>query len=166
MSKKIALEDVFSALQISGVEPEQRKEVMTFIEKLVQEEEDAKPPKQKKAKNAAIVVLKAPDGITIDPSVTAAVFLAKEDFDPDLLLAELKGCAVTQNIKKKGKRTFSLKSFSEVLSFLKPKWLKEADDGTKGIKIVSKQWARCLTISASEDAGFLTGRVEKEEDFS
>lgn len=155
---KIDIDSVISAATLT-LEGETRT---LFIEKLNQmakeEEEEKLANKQpKKPKGEFVVILKSPG--EIPDNTVAAVFVIPNGDDPNTLLNSIRSATVTSNISQK-KKSSILKTFTEILFNLKPKWMKPA------FKRMTKEWVQTITLAPGEDEAFIITKIAEKEDFS
>ncbi len=156
---KIEMDAVISAATLT-LEGEVRTLFIAKVNEMAKaEEEDRlanKAPKQPKGEY--VVVLKSPGAIP--DNTVASVFVIPNGDDPNTLLNSIRSATVTSNINQK-KKTNVLKTFSEILFNLKPKWMKPS------FKRMTKEWVQVITLAPGEDEDFISLKVvEKKEDFS
>lgn len=137
MAAKDTLIDTLNILQVDG---EIRAEIIAKFDELAQEAKaDRALEKSKRGKKQYVVVLKSPSPLPED--IVSSIWVMKEDGDPNTLFDKIRSATVDNNLaaRKAKNRIFE---FSNILSFLKPKWLKNYE-----IKKLSKDWERTLVIT-------------------
>ncbi len=136
------IQDVQDALHLVGVDPEQKKLILAKLEEL---ENDAKAEraliKAKKGKKQYVVVLKSGDIDLTAGEIVSSVWVIDENDDPSLLFDKIRSAAVDNNLSAR-KAKNRLFQFSQILSFIKPKFLKG-----HGVKKLSKDWERTLILT-------------------
>ncbi len=151
----LSVDEVFETLTILGVERETQKEILDRLKKLEEEKkverENSKVPKPKKE---AFVVLKSLKGEISNEDFVAAVFLGDEGADHAQILTSLRGSAVDFNIQRKKKAP--ILTFTSILEFLKPKWLK---GGSIPLRRLTSSWQQVIVLPQGQDENFI--KIEK-----
>ena len=161
MASKVSIDDVINAANLINLDRESKQLLVKKLEKLMQEQKDEKDPKAKKSKQQLVVILKSPHPIN-EMDVVASVVSIGEDEDPNTVFDTLKACAVDFNISIAGKKKKDkITTFSNIVNFLRPKFLRP-----RQIKVLNKDWSRCLVLKPGQDENFITTQAAKTEDFS
>lgn len=134
--KKIALEEIESALREANIAQPQQNQVLEYLKQVAAE--NAADTSTPKSKNEFGVVLFDKDNLLSGKDFTACIYQVKEGDDHNTVLARLSESARTQNEAAKRKKNI-IKTMGELFNFLKPKFVKE-----KGIKIKTKEPVRVL----------------------
>lgn len=152
-------DDLINIFNLSGVTGEIRKEALRVADMLAKEKDAEKEQsKLPKTKKEYTVVLLTNDDIDVN-NIAASVFQIEEGTDPVTLLSSLKAGAVNYNVARKKKKAIT--SFSDIIAFLRPKWLKD-----QKVKILTREYVGVQVIKPDQDAAFLLPAGTKEEDFS
>lgn len=130
---------VINALNLAGVEPEQKKQVLAKLDQLINEEKaERAASKPRKANKDWTIILKSETDLT-PFEIVGTAFILPENYDPAMLIPDLKSLAVDQNLAAK-KKNVMLKTLGDILNLIKPKYLK-----TKNIKrALGKEWVRVI----------------------
>ena len=154
----LSVDEVINILNVVPVDKESRSEILKRINDLEKEKkadrENSKVPKPKKE---AFVVLKSLKGEVSNEDFVAAVFLGDEGVDHAQILTSLRGSAVDFNIQRKKKAP--ILSFTAILEFLKPKWLK---NGAVPLRRLTNSWQQVIVLPFEQDENFI--KIEKIAD--
>lgn len=138
---KIDIEQVEATLLERKIEAVKVQEIVKDLQQAAEEEKaDRQANAAPKAKWEYVVVVNDPEN-KLGTEFTAWVVKQQQGMDTGLILGKLTDAAKTQNDSAKRKKTL-IKSFGELFSALKSKWLKE-----KGLKICTKEAVRVLTVN-------------------
>lgn len=134
------LDILISTLHLVDIDPNLRKDIISKYEELSLEEKNEKSTeRRKKGKKQYVVTLKSEKDIS-DIEIVAAVWQIGENDDPAMLIDKIRTAAVDSNLAAR-KKKFLITSFSDCISFLKPKWLKN-----QGVKRLSRDWERTVVV--------------------
>lgn len=153
----LSIDDVIDVLTLTDTPSEQRKAILARLKKL-EEEKKAERENNKipKPKREAYVVIKDLKGGLTNDDVVASVFIGDEGTDHAMILSSIRSGVVEFNENRKKKRP--ILTFTHVLEFLKPKWLK----GQAGkLKKVTPEWCQTIIITPEQDSSFITPQLAK-----
>jgi len=136
------IDDVIQVVNQIELEPEKRTEL---IEKIAELEQVLKAEKsstrEKKSSREFVIVLKSPEDLS-KYEIVGTVFSMPEGAEAAMLPDQLRQCAVSHNLAQK-KKVQILKNVDDVVSFIKPKFLKE--HGLK--RAANKEWNQVIQIT-------------------
>ncbi len=137
----ISIDNVIDSLNLVGVDPVQKKEVIKKIQQLIDEEKAEKAATREKKKTRDYVIcLKSPEDLSKFEIVGTVISVAEGE-NPDLLLSKLTSACVDNNLKATKKKN-KIYTFSDALFSLKNKFLKNYDLKRN----CGKEWSRAIQI--------------------
>lgn len=149
----MSLDDVIDALTLSNTPPEQRKEIIKTLERLEKEKKAEKEnSKTPKAKKETFVVIKDLKGGLTNEDFVAAVFMGNEGTDHATILSSIQSGTVDFNLQRKRKK--AILTFTDVLEYLKPKWLKP-----NNLKRLSTCWQQVIVMTPEQDSSFISPQI-------
>ncbi len=151
----LSVDEIINIINVVPVDKESRSEILKRVNDLEKakkaEKENSKVPKPRKE---AYIVLKSLKGEISNEDFVAAVFLGDEGADHAQILTSLRGAAVDFNIQRKKKAP--ILTFTGILEFLKPRWLK---GGAIPLKRLTAQWQQVIVLPQGQDENFI--KIEK-----
>lgn len=158
--KKVNLDDVLHLVSKHQLEPEKKKELMEDLEQLAAESAAEKSEKKPRSKKEMIVVVRSHKEDLCSDDFSLAIFQTARDGDPEEMLENIKKAAVENNIQAT-KAKNRVNNFNEVVSHLKPKWLKQFNVGKP-----AKEWLRFVFLDDSKFDSLSSQMIEAENDKS
>jgi hypothetical protein len=135
---KISIEEVESKLLEYKVDPTKVQQIISDLEKVVEELKEEKQTLINKQKWEFIVVLNDKEGLLKDKEIGAWVVQQPVDGDANLILSKLADAAKAQNEVTKKKANI-INDLTSLFEHLKSKFTKE-----KNIRIKSKEMVRVI----------------------
>ena len=138
---KVALDEVEAKLLEHKVESDKVQEIISELEKVVQElKEERQAEAGEKQKMEYVIVLHDKEGLLKDKEIAGWVVQQEENEDPNLILSKLTDAAKNQNEATTKKKNF-ITDLKSLFEGLKSKFTKE-----KKVKIKTKELTRVIIV--------------------
>lgn len=146
----LSRDDVFDTLTLLQVEEKTRKEILARLDKIEKEKkEERENNKVPRPKKETFIVIKDLKGGLTSEDFVAAAFLGNEGTDHATILSSIQSGTVDFNANRKRKKP--ILTFTDVLEYLKPKWLKNHN-----LKRLSPCWQQVIVMTPEQDSSFIS----------